>query len=121
MKVRDFIIGISMGFVGGGVYGLLTTKRSGKENRRLVKEYREDVSNKFDVVEKDFNRLKRSYDHLQNEALPQAKAFGQETEAIMNDFDTELQMRQRRIEQGVGVLQDDLEQFQKQQENTKQS
>lgn len=106
-----FTLGLTAGLTGGIIAGLLTTKRSGEENRRYVKEYYEDVKRDAAVVEQDFNRLTSVIDQLRTEGIPLANQFVDEMGETVTTYQQDIEPRLRRIEDYSNKMQKNIDNF----------
>ncbi|MDO5457311.1 MAG: YtxH domain-containing protein [Atopococcus tabaci] len=111
MRIKKFAAGLLVGALGGAVYGLLTTKNSGKENQQKLKVYTEDVKAKAEVVGHDLNQMQDTIQTMRKVAIPQAKQFQNEVDILIKSFQDEAQPRQRRISNQLDKIQKEADDF----------
>lgn len=111
MRIKKFAAGLLVGALGGAVYGLLTTKNSGKENQDKLKTYTEDVKAKAEVVGHDLNRMQDTIQTMRTVAIPQAQQFQNEVDILIKDFQDEAQPRQRRMANQLDKIQKEADDF----------
>lgn len=111
MRIKKFAAGLLIGALGGAVYGLLTTKNSGKENQRRLKLYTDDVKAKAEVVGHDINRIQDNIETMRTVAVPQTKQFQGEVDILIKGFQDEMEPRQRRINNQLDKIQKEADDF----------
>lgn len=120
MRIKKFAAGLLVGVLGGAVYGLLTTKNSGKENQDKLKIYTEDVKAKAEVVGHDLNRIQDTIQTMRTVAIPQAQQFQNEVDILIKGFQDEAQPRQRRMANQLEKIQKEADDFNASLEKNKQ-
>lgn len=104
MKI-GFGTGLTLGLVGGALYGLLTVKRSGSENRKILNNYKDDVQRDLKVVQNDLGHLQSLATQIRDVDLPQAKAFGEEVQESVTDLERYSKPRIRSIQTRAEAMQ----------------
>lgn len=104
MKI-GFGTGLTLGLLGGAVYGLLTVKHSGSENRRNLNNYKNDVQRDLEVVQNDLSHLQALTTQIRDVDLPQAKAFGEEVQESVTDLERYSKPRIRSIQARAEAMQ----------------
>lgn len=104
-----FMLGAIGGAVVSGSYVLLRTPRTGKENRDFAKNFynttkvnAENVSDEVGNVQAAANNLKLEVNKLQLGFIP-------EIMHDVNDFKTEAQVYSRRINDGIEIINNEVE------------
>lgn len=106
---NHFILGLVTGLIAGGVYGLLKTPRSGKENQEMAKDYVDDATYHVDDVTEKVKELKDAISRLTNEGKTLATTFASDMDKTAKEFMYEAEPRMRRIQEKAEVLQKDVE------------
>lgn len=104
-----FLTGFLGGAAFGGIYMLLTTPRSGKENRRVIKHYAEDVQTDVKNVQAKAETMQGALANVNDEVTKLQVGFVPEAKSIANDFSNEVNVYTRRINEGVKDIQDEFE------------
>lgn len=102
-------LGLITGLIAGGVYRLLNTPRSGKENQEMAKDYLDDATYHVEDVTEKVKELKTAVSQLTNEGKTLATAFASDMDKTAKDFMYEAEPRIRRIQEKAEVLQKDVE------------
>lgn len=106
--MRDLLLGSLGGLIVGGAAVLLTTPRSGKENRERLTTYASDVkSSSIDASNKAKHTQAKLKD-LQFEIAKVQGPFLNEIKGITSDFQLEMEPRLRRIKERQTKLQADV-------------
>ena len=106
---KHFMNGLALGAVAGGIYGLLKSPRTGKENRTVLKTYVDDTTVLVNDVSKSVNDLKAAISQLTNEGKTLAEEFTQDVKESVDDFSYEAEPRMRRIQEHTEKLTADME------------
>lgn len=104
-----FFKGIIFGSVVGGIYGLLKTPRSGKENREALLSYIDDTTVLVNEVSQSVNELKEAVSVLSNEGKAIVEEFTDEVTESVKDFSYEAEPRMRRITDSTEKLSEDID------------
>lgn len=112
MSTKHLVVGLLTGAISGAVYGLLTTKHSGAENRAHFKSYARTVKKDWEVVSQDLSQLKSTIQTIQEDALPKAQIFQNEVNHAVSRLQKEAEPRQRRIEKRLENIQQAADQLQ---------
>lgn len=103
--MKHFVLGSLSGLVAGGIYGLIKTPRSGKENQQALRNYADetsdhlqDVSDKVSDLKDSINQLKAEVSFVQNDVMD-------EMTLIAKEFQHEAEPRLRRIQEKTKKIQ----------------
>lgn len=107
----SFLKGLIVGSLVGGVTALLTTPRSGKENRDIILSYIDDTTVLVDDVSTSVQALKDAVQTLTTEGLGLVTEFSEEMADTVEEFTMQNQPRIRRIEEKAQKLTTDLEEI----------
>lgn len=107
--MKHFILGTLSGVVLGGIYGLLTTPRTGKENQNMLKDYINDSTDQFKDVNDKVSDLKASIQNLTDEGMKLQNEFMTDIQQLSNDYMYEAQPRLERIKRKTDKINKDLE------------
>ncbi|SDQ49941.1 YtxH domain-containing protein [Carnobacterium viridans] len=106
---NHFMNGLILGAAAGGIYGLLKSPRTGKENRAVLKTYVDDTTVLVNDVSKSVNDLKGAIAQLTNEGKTLAEEFTQDVKESVDEFTYEAEPRMRRIQEHTEKLTADVE------------
>ncbi|EDP68029.1 hypothetical protein CAT7_02217 [Carnobacterium sp. AT7] len=106
---NHFMNGLFLGAAAGGIYGLLKSPRTGKENRVALKSYVDDTTLLVNDVSKSVNDLKGAIAQLTNEGKNLAEEFTQDVKESVDEFSFEAEPRLRRIQEHTEKLTADME------------
>ena len=106
---NHFMNGLFLGAAAGGIYGLLKSPRTGKENRIALKSYVDDTTLLVNDVSKSVNDLKGAIAQLTNEGKNLAEEFTQDVKESVDEFSFEAEPRLRRIQEHTEKLTADME------------
>ena len=106
---NHFMNGLFLGSAAGGIYGLLKSPRTGKENRVALKSYVDDTTLLVNDVSKSVNDLKGAIAQLTNEGKNLAEEFTQDVKESVDEFSFEAEPRLRRIQEHTEKLTADME------------
>lgn len=107
--MKHFLLGTFSGVVLGGIYGLLTTPRTGKENQNMLKDYIDDSTDQFKDVNDKVSDLKASIQNLTDEGMKLQNEFMTDIQQLSNDYMYEAQPRLERIKRKTDKINKDLE------------
>src|SRR5690625_3343223 len=96
--MKHFLLGSLSGLVVGGIYGLIKTPRSGKENQDYLKDYIDETNRHVQDVTDKVNDLKHSISTLTNEAKFVQNEFMTDIQSTVSEFRYEAEPRLRRIQ-----------------------
>ena len=96
---HSFLKGLFIGSIVGGITALLTTPRSGKENRDILLSYVDDTTVLVDDVSTSVNALKDAIQTLTTEGLELVNEFSEDMTDTVEEFTMQNQPRLRRIEE----------------------
>lgn len=108
---HSFLKGLFIGSIVGGITALLTTPRSGKENRDILLSYVDDTTVLVDDVSTSVNALKDAIQTLTTEGLELVNEFSEDMTDTVEEFTMQNQPRLRRIEEKAQKLTTDLEEI----------
>lgn len=108
--MKNFISGLVLGTLAGGLYGLLTTDRSGEEKKHQIKSYSEDVKRDAKRVQEDLSLLQAQVQNLTNVAIPASQEFVESIKGPSEELKKEAEMRTKRINDYVGEIESTLDQ-----------
>ena len=101
---NHFMNGLFLGAAAGGIYGLLKSPRTGKENRVALKSYVDDTTLLVNDVSKSVNDLKGAIAQLTNEGKNLAEEFTQDVKESVDEFSFEAEPRLRRIQEHTDLV-----------------
>lgn len=107
--MKHFLLGTLSGVVLGGVYGLLKTPRTGKENQNMLKDYIDDSTDQFKDMNDKVSDLKASIQNLTDEGMKLQNEFMTDIQQISNEYMYEAQPRLERIKRKTDKINKDLE------------
>lgn len=107
--MKHFLLGTLSGIVLGGVYGLLNTPRSGKENQEMFKAYIDDNTKQFNDVQDKLKDLKMAIQNVTDEGMKLQTEFMTDIQRISNDYLYEAQPRMDRIKRKTDKINKDVE------------
>lgn len=107
--MKHFLLGSLSGLIIGGVYGLVKTPRSGKENQQMVKEYIDDTTNHVQDVSDRVNDLKNAVNTLTEEGKRLQEGFAKDVQSLADDYMHETEPRLRRIQEKSDKLTEGIE------------
>lgn len=105
MNIKRFSQGILFGGLLAASYVLLTTEKSGESYRSQIKAYIQNIQDKARLVGEDISKLSDNLNYLQDVAVPQAEEFQSDVQVIVQDFQEDIEPRQKRIQKQVKKLQ----------------
>ncbi|MGX7419172.1 YtxH domain-containing protein [Carnobacterium gallinarum] len=105
---NSFFKGLLFGSLVGGAITLLTTPRSGKENRDILLSYVDDTTVLVDDVSTSLTSLKGAIQNLTVEGTALATEFSEDISATIEEFTMQNEPRLRRIEEKTDKLVTDL-------------
>ncbi|GEK91452.1 YtxH domain-containing protein [Alkalibacterium kapii] len=106
--MKHFMLGTLSGVVVGGLYGLIKTPRSGKENQEALKNYADETSDHLSVVSDNVNDLKDSINALKKEISFVQNDVMDEMTLIAKEFQHEAEPRLRRIQEKTEKMQTEV-------------
>lgn len=107
--MKHFLLGSLSGLVLGGIYGLVKTPRSGKENQEFLKDYIDETNHHVQDVTDKVNDLKHSIGTLTNEAKFVQNEFMADVQSTVSEFQYEAEPRLRRIQDKTEKIQSEVE------------
>lgn len=107
--MKHFLLGSLSGIVVGGIYGLIKTPRTGKENQEAIKVYIDDTNTHVQDVTDKVNDLKESISQLTQEAKFVQNEFSADVQATVTDFQYDMEPRLRRIQEHADKIQSEIE------------
>jgi gas vesicle protein len=107
--MKHFLLGSLSGIVLGGIYGLLKTPRSGKENQEVMKEYIDDTTYHVQDVSERVKDLKSAINNLTDEGKKLQEGFVQDVQKIADEYMYEAEPRLRRIQEKAEKMTKDIE------------
>lgn len=110
---HSFFKGLLFGSLVGGVATLLTTPRSGKDNRDVLLSYVDDTTVLVDDVSSSLTNLKGAIHNLTTEGTALANEFSKDISDTVEEFTMQNEPRLRRIEEKSEKLKNDLEELAK--------
>ncbi|WP_027107718.1 YtxH domain-containing protein [Lacticigenium naphthae] len=111
MSKFGFGKGLLTGVIAGGIYGLVKTPRTGKENQEIAKEYIDDAAYHFDDVTLKVKNLKNSIQRLVDEGKTINESVVPAVEKTVKEFQYDMEPRVRRIQEKMDKINDDVEQL----------
>ena len=105
----SFLLGTAAGLVLGGFYGLRHTPRSGKDNRKCIKDYVDGVKGQSKVVQDDFNKFNQALNQVKSEMDKVQGPISQEFQDIAHQYQLELEPRLGRIQTRANKLKETLD------------
>lgn len=107
--MKHFLLGSLSGILLGGIYGLLKTPRSGKENQQVVKTYIDDTTYHVQDVTDRVNDLKTAVNQLTAEGKSLQEGFVADIQELSDDYMNEAEPRLRRIQEKTDKMTKDIE------------
>ena len=107
--VKGFLKGLLFGSAVGGIVTLLTTEKSGKENREAIKETVDESMSKINDVTTSYQRVQENQIILQETMGQIIPAFKEGIEKDLAAFEFQVQPRLARIKEQLETLQSHLE------------
>lgn len=107
--MKHFILGSLSGLVAGGLYGLIKTPRSGKENQEALRNYADETSDHISDVSDKVNELKDSINQLKTEISFVQTDVVDEMTLIAKEFQHEAEPRLRRIQEKADKIQTEVQ------------
>ncbi|GEL67849.1 YtxH domain-containing protein [Marinilactibacillus psychrotolerans] len=107
--MKHFLLGTLSGVVLGGVYGLLKTPRTGKENQDMLKNYIDDTTNHVKDVNEKVGDLKIAIQNLTDEGMKLQTEFMTDIQNLSNEYLYEAQPRVERIKRKADKINKDIE------------
>lgn len=107
--MKHFLLGSLTGIVAGGLYGLIKTPQSGKENQQALKDYADETANNIQDISDKVKDLKESVNQLKTEVSFVQNDVMDEMQLIAKDFQHEAEPRLRRIKEKADKIQTEVE------------
>lgn len=107
--MKHLLLGSLSGIVLGGIYGLVSTPRSGKENQEMLKAYIDETTYHVQDVTDKVNDLKFAVSQLTAESKFVQDEFMADMQKIATDFQYEAEPRLRRIQEKAEKIQKEVE------------
>lgn len=107
--MKHVLLGTVSGLVLGGIYGLVNTPRSGKENQEALKAYIDETTYHVQDVTEKVNDLKFAVSQLTAESKFVQDEFMTDIQKIATDFQYEAEPRLRRIQEKAAKIQREVE------------
>lgn len=107
--MKHVLLGTVSGLVLGGIYGLVNTPRSGKENLEALKAYIDETTYHVQDVTEKVNDLKFAVSQLTAESKFVQDEFMTDIQKIATDFQYEAEPRLRRIQEKADKIQREIE------------
>lgn len=106
--LKGFLKGLLFGSAVGGVVTLLTTEKSGKENRNAIKETMDESISKINDVTASYQRVQNNQIILQETMKKTIPAFKEGIEKDLAAFEFQAQPRLARIREQLEKLKSQL-------------
>lgn len=107
--MKHLLLGSLSGIVIGGIYGLINTPRSGRENQEMLKAYIDETTYHVQDVNDKVNDLKFAVSQLTAESKFVQEEFMSDIQKIASDFQYEAEPRIRRIQEKAEKIQKEVE------------
>lgn len=107
--MKHFLLGSLSGVILGGVYGLLKTPRSGKENQEVVKSYIDKTTDHVQDVSDRVGDLKVAIQNLTDEGKKLQEGFATDMQHLTEEYMNEAEPRLRRIQDKADKMTKDIE------------
>jgi len=104
-----FMLGAIGGAVAGGSYVLLRTPRTGKENRRFMKDFVQTTKANVETVSNEAQDVEKAVQNLRTEANKLQLDFIPDIMDTADDFKTEADVYQRRINDGMNIITNEVD------------
>lgn len=108
---NSFLKGFLFGSVVAGAVTLLTTPRSGKENRERLLDYVDDTAGLVGDVKGNVSALQDAVSTLGTEGVSLVKEVSEEISTTLKEFSHDIAPHLRRIKEDSEQLTEDLAQF----------
>jgi len=107
-----FMLGAIGGAVAGGSYVLLRTPRTGKENRRFAKDFYQTTKANVETVSNEATKVENAAQNLRAEVNKLQLDFIPEMMGTAEDFKTEADVYQRRINDSMNIITNEVDSLQ---------
>lgn len=107
--MKHFLLGSLSGIILGGIYGLLQTPRSGKENQEHIKTYIDETTYHVQDVADRINDLKSAISQLTQEGKNLQEGFVADVQTLSDEYMNEAEPRLRRIQDQTEKITKDIE------------
>lgn len=107
--MKHFIFGTLSGVIVGGIYGLINTPRSGKDNQKALKNYADETTDYIQDISDNINDLQQSISQLKNEVSFVQNDVMDEMNLIAKEFQHEAEPRLRRIQEKTEKMQTEVQ------------
>lgn len=107
--MKHFLLGSISGVVLGGIYGLLKTPRSGKENQQMIKDYVDETTYHVQDVSDRVKDLKAAVNTLTAEGKKLQEEFAVDVQKIADEYMYEAEPRIRRIQEKADKMTKEIE------------
>jgi len=104
-----FMLGAIGGAVAGGSYVLLRTPRTGKENRRFMKNFIQTTKANVENVQDEAKNVEEATQNLNTEINKLQLGFIPDVMNTVNDFKTEADVYSRRINDGINIITNEVD------------
>lgn len=107
--MKHFLLGSLSGIILGGIYGLLQTPHSGKENQERIKAYVDETTYRVQDVTDRVNDLKAAINQLTEEGKNLQEGFVIDVKTLSDEYMYEAEPRLRRIQDQTDKITKDIE------------
>ncbi|ANK59285.1 hypothetical protein AYR54_02890 [Loigolactobacillus backii] len=106
--MKKITSGLLAGAIVGGITGLFTAKRSGRQTQQLVKDYLDGISEDVLELNDSLARLRKAAAILTKESSQNTSQTMQELQQLFSDFNFQTEPRIKKVKDASEKIQRDL-------------